>query len=348
MTAAIYARKSTEQKGVADDAKSVTRQIENAKAFAVTRGWTVLDEHIYVDDGKSGAEFERRPGFMRLIASLQPRGPFQVLVVSEQKSLGREQFETGRYIKELAEAGVEIFEYQHGQSLTPRTWMEKVMSAFRSGADEAHVAQSSERVTEAHTRLHRAGHVTGGRVFGYRNEDVFRGVDVHGRPLRSHVERVIDEREAEIVRRIFELYDSGLGLKAIAKQLTREGADPPKPFRRTDGLAPVAGWAPSTIRSVLTRELYHGEGVWGKTKKKNAWFKLAPHKRPESEWGIVKLTHDLRMAAQFVAFAAEPHRNPWGLARPCFRQLDNAGVCALRSRLRVLYKSHRDNRCGRT
>jgi hypothetical protein len=27
--------------------------------------------------------------------------------------------------------------------------------------------------------------------------------------------------------------------------------------------------------------------------------------------------------AQF-AFAAEPHRNPWGLARRCFRQLDNA------------------------
>src|SRR5262249_6591368 len=113
-------------------------------------------------------------------------------------------------------------------AIADATWMDKVMSAFRSGADEAHVAQSSERVTEAHTRLHRAGHVTGGRVFGYRNEDVFRGVDVHGRPLRSHVERVIDEREAETVRRIFTLYDSGLGLKAIAKQLKREGAEPPK------------------------------------------------------------------------------------------------------------------------
>jgi len=34
MTVAIYARKSTDQNGVADDAKSVTRQIEHAKAFA--------------------------------------------------------------------------------------------------------------------------------------------------------------------------------------------------------------------------------------------------------------------------------------------------------------------------
>jgi hypothetical protein len=37
MIAAIYARKSTDQDGVAEDAKSVTRQIENATAFITSR-----------------------------------------------------------------------------------------------------------------------------------------------------------------------------------------------------------------------------------------------------------------------------------------------------------------------
>ena len=37
MNAAIYARKSTEQAGVADDQKSVTRQIEHARAYAARR-----------------------------------------------------------------------------------------------------------------------------------------------------------------------------------------------------------------------------------------------------------------------------------------------------------------------
>ena len=54
---------------------------------------------------------------MRLIAALTPRAPFQRLIVSEQKSLGREMFATGHYIKELAEAGVEIIEYRR-RSLT--------------------------------------------------------------------------------------------------------------------------------------------------------------------------------------------------------------------------------------
>ena len=38
MIAAIYARKSTEQNGTADEAKSVTRQIDNARAYATRKG----------------------------------------------------------------------------------------------------------------------------------------------------------------------------------------------------------------------------------------------------------------------------------------------------------------------
>ena len=39
MIAAIYARKSTEQDGVKEEAKSVTRQIEHAKDYARRKGW---------------------------------------------------------------------------------------------------------------------------------------------------------------------------------------------------------------------------------------------------------------------------------------------------------------------
>ena len=41
MIAAIYARKSTEQTGVADEQKSVARQVDHARAYAASKGWTV-------------------------------------------------------------------------------------------------------------------------------------------------------------------------------------------------------------------------------------------------------------------------------------------------------------------
>ena len=84
--AAIYARKSTEQ-SVPDETKSVTRQVDNAKAFALKMGWTVPTEHIYIDDGISGAEFEKRPAFMSMMATL-PRPPFRRLMCPSRSPSG--------------------------------------------------------------------------------------------------------------------------------------------------------------------------------------------------------------------------------------------------------------------
>jgi DNA invertase Pin-like site-specific DNA recombinase len=63
MIAAVYARKSTDQNGVGEEEKSAARQIEHAKAYAARKGWVVDDGHVYSDDGISGAEFKKRPGF---------------------------------------------------------------------------------------------------------------------------------------------------------------------------------------------------------------------------------------------------------------------------------------------
>jgi len=301
MNAAIYARRSTAQDDRTEEAKSITRQVENARAFAVTRNWTIAEAHVYIDDGISGAEFKRRPGFQRLMGALAPKPPFHILIVSEQKSIGREASETSYVIKQLAQAGVEIFEYMHGKSLTPVTWLDKAMSAVQSAADEAHREQTSERVHESHTRSAKAGHVVGGRVFGYTNQDVFSGVDPHGRPLRSHVERVINPTEAAVVQRIFALYDEGHGLKRIAKLLTSERAVAPKPFIRRDPtkVQPLAGWAPSTVRTILTREIYHGVIVWNKSRKRPVtWGQVDQRPRPSSEW--------LRVAAETLRIVDEP------------------------------------------
>jgi DNA invertase Pin-like site-specific DNA recombinase len=67
----IDARKSTDQSGGSDEQRSVARQVEHARTYAARKGWRVLDEHVYVDDGISGAEFADRPGFLRLLNTLK-------------------------------------------------------------------------------------------------------------------------------------------------------------------------------------------------------------------------------------------------------------------------------------
>ena len=68
MIAAIYARKSTEQRGADDEARSVQRQFENARAFAAERGWTV--ERVYADDAISGTETRKLKGRQKLLDAI--------------------------------------------------------------------------------------------------------------------------------------------------------------------------------------------------------------------------------------------------------------------------------------
>ena len=89
MIAAIYARKSTDQ-NVADEEKSVTRQVDRARASAAAKGWTINEGHVYVDDGVSGAEFTtKRRGYHALMAALRPRPPIQALIVMDQSRPAR-------------------------------------------------------------------------------------------------------------------------------------------------------------------------------------------------------------------------------------------------------------------
>ena len=213
MTVAIYARKSTDQTGVADEQKSVTRQIEHARQYATRKGWIVADEHVYVDDGISGAEFANRPGFLRLMNALKPRAPFQVLVMSEESRLGREAIETAYALKQLVQAGVRVFFYLEDRERTLDSPTDKIMLSLTTFADELEREKARQRTYDAMLRKAKAGHVTGGRVFGYDNVEIA-GAD----GSRSHVTRRINEAEAAVVRRIFELCAAGRGSRGSRRR----------------------------------------------------------------------------------------------------------------------------------
>ncbi len=253
MIAALYARKSTEQTGLSDEEKSVTRQIEHAKAYALKKGWQVSEELIFVDDGISGAEFVKRPGFIRLMNALKPRPAFQFLIMSEESRLGREQIETAYALKQIMDAGVRVFFYLEDRERTLDSALDKVMLSLTGFAAEMERERAKQRTYDAMLRKAKAGHVTGGKVFGYDNQEV---QTPDGR--RLHVLRVINESQAAVVRRIFEMFQERMGLSRIAKQLNEEQISPPRGN---------TGWCPTAIREILLRPLYRGVIVWGELQK---------------------------------------------------------------------------------
>src|SRR5262249_17830288 len=228
MIAAIYARKSTDENGVADEEKSVPRQIDHAPAYADAKGWLGADEHIYVDDGISGAEFLKRPALARLMNSLKPNPPFQALIMSQEDRLGREQIESAYRLKQIIDAGVRVFLYLEDRERTLGSALDKVMLSLTAFTAEAEREKAGQRTHDALLRKAKALHVTGGKVYGYDNVDVLGEVaDTERRNVRLHVTRRINPQQAAVVVRIFELYAEGLGLTRIAKTLNAEHVPAP-------------------------------------------------------------------------------------------------------------------------
>src|SRR5690242_3628088 len=108
LRAAIYARKSTAQEDRDPDNKSVVTQVKEAREFIQKQGWSLAEEHIFQDDGISGAEFENRPEFLRLLASLPKKGkpPFDVVVMRDPTRLGRDARRNGYFLADILDSQV--------------------------------------------------------------------------------------------------------------------------------------------------------------------------------------------------------------------------------------------------
>src|SRR5262245_59614384 len=115
MTAAIYARKSTSQDGVADDAKSVTRQVSGARAFIAGKRWTLDEHHVYTDDGVSGALFANRAEFQRLMRDAAA-GAFEAVVFYDLDRFGRHAHQTMVALNALADLGVTVWDFSDRKS----------------------------------------------------------------------------------------------------------------------------------------------------------------------------------------------------------------------------------------
>jgi site-specific DNA recombinase len=287
--ACVYARKSSDDSDRSAEARSTTRQIERATAYAKAKGWTVDPRYIFVDENTSGAEWKQRPGFNALLAALEPRPPFGVVIVSELSRIGRDTVRTPAAVLQIEEAGVEIRSYLSDTPISLADESGEIHTIFNSLAASFERRRARQRTYDALRRRAEAGAVTGGRVFGYRNE----------REGRGYVRRVIDEAEASVVRRIFVLYAEGDGLTRIAKRLNADGVPAPR--------AGTGSWAPTAVREIIRRPLYAGRVVWNKSQKITRHGTKAQRRRPETEW-MYRDAPELRIVADDLWRAVERRR----------------------------------------
>ena len=235
MNVAIYTRVSTQEQAV--EGYSIGEQEKRLKTYSEAMGWVIYD--VYTDPGFSGGNMDR-PALQRMISDVKAYRVDKVLVYKLDR-LSRSQLDTLYLIEKVFLAnGVDFVSMNENFSAdTPfgRAAL-GIMATFAQFERE----QIKERLMMGKQARAKSGKFSGGNNIPY------------GYDYINH-ELVINEREAAIVREVFDRYLKGLSPTQIAKQFNASG------LRTRKGR-----WSDSQIRNILDSRNNVGEvhfqGEW--------------------------------------------------------------------------------------
>ncbi len=256
-----------------DDGKqqfSLDVQREGCRKF-VRQRLELADVEIveYMDDGKAGDDFHSRVGMRRLFLDALPG---DIIVC-------RDAIEVTLAIRDLVrDRGCRLYYYVTGQQVQFANAIDQATTFIQGTGHQMELEAIRSRTREALRSRVRDGRVAGGRCYGY---DLERKADQTG---RGYTVAVVNEAHAAVIRRIYDDYLAGSGLKAIARALNRESVPCPTVGRRGSG-----SWNPGGIRPMLMNPRYRGVYMHGRMKLLRRAGKTIRQKADPSEVITVEL-----------------------------------------------------------
>lgn len=275
----LYMRLSRED-GDKEESSSVTNQREMLKRYVSEQeNFFIVKE--YADDGYTGTNFDR-PGFKQMIEDIEA-GIIDTVITKDLSRLGRERLGVGHY--------TEIYFPEHNVRYIALldnidTYFDagmNDMAPFKGVINDMYVRDISKKIRSSLIERKKAGNFLGVTApYGYQKDP------------NNKFHLIINEKEAEVVKRVFRLYLEGNGLTKIAQILTKDGVPVPGESRnigKTRKTALYSSWKQTTIRRILDNRVYLGELVQFKRRKINYKSKRRITV-PEEERYICRGTHE--------------------------------------------------------
>lgn len=234
---AIYTRVSTKEQAL--EGYSIEEQEKVLRADCKENGFEVFK--VYSDKGISGKNLTNRPGIQALMADAE-KGLFDILMVWKVNRLARKLYDTLEITDRLGAFNIEL--RSHTESMDILTAQGRLMMNIFSSFAEFEREQIAENVKMGMEARAEEGRWNGGIVLGYDLEG-----DEDKTTKRANKKLVINEKEAETVRYIFDLYYKGNGYKTIVNRINKEG------FKSKKGNF----FSVATVREILRNPLYCGK-----------------------------------------------------------------------------------------
>lgn len=276
---ALYERLSRDDE-LEGESNSIVNQKKILEEYASKNNLTNIIH--FTDDGISGTQFDR-PGFMEMMNGVNT-GNIGCIIVKDMSRLGRDYLKVGQCMEILRQKGVRLIAINDN---VDSFYREDDFTPFRNIMNEWYARDTSRKIQSTFRSKGESGkHTASTPPYGYIKDE------------KDKNKWIVDEKAAEIVRRIFNLTMQGNGPYRIAKILESEKVDIPAYHQQKLGYGLYQSknfehpyrWCSSTIASILKKQEYLGHTVNFKTRKH---FKDKKSKYvSEDNWLIFENTHE--------------------------------------------------------
>ena len=320
MRVAAYARVSTTRQA---QAQGIEQQLDRLRAAAAERGWDLEDQHVYRDDGYSGARIGR-PGLDRL-RDHAALAELDMVLVTAPDRLARNYVHQVLLIDELAARGCQVEFLDRPMSADPH---DQLLLQIRGAVAEYERTLIAERMRRGRQAKLRAGTLLPWTTapFGYRLDPE--------RPRRADAVRM-EPGEAALVAQLFDWYlEPQATVYRLARRLTDLGVPAPRGGPR---------WNTASVRGILRNPAYAGRALSNRTQvapargRKSAMLPAGPGvshaPRPPQDWIAVPVP-PVVSEQTFAQVQAKLDANQQGAARNTrheylLRALISCGACRL-------------------
>jgi DNA invertase Pin-like site-specific DNA recombinase len=280
--AGLYTRLSRED-GDKAESNSIANQREILASY-IARTPGLHPQMTYIDDGCTGTNFDR-PGFQAMLRDIQ-RGAIDCVVVKDLSRFGRDYIDAGYYLERWLPAhGVRFIAVADG--IDTCTGAYDMLLPMKNVFNEQYARDISKKIRASIRAKQERGDFVGAfPSYGYRKEEGDRN------------KLAVDPAAAQVVRRIFDLFEGGMGKVRIAKTLNSEKIPCPSEYKRLSGENYRNGsrkdqttyWTYATIHRILKNRMYTGAMTQARD------FRPGMHapakKQEESQWVVVPNTHE--------------------------------------------------------
>ena len=190
---------------------------------------------IYADEGITGTSMSKRDEFNRMISDCRD-GKIDRIVVKSASRFARNNEEALRTLRELKDLNVSVY-FEKERIDTESMNSEFIVALFGMNAQQESMTMSDNMRWSYRHRMQSGEFNTCKAPLGFKLSDG---------------KLVIVEEEAEIIKRIFDLYLSGNGKHKIAQMLNEE---------KVGSELGISKWSPSGIIYILKNERYMGDAL---------------------------------------------------------------------------------------